>query len=987
MLTTKRQFTDRQKLKRLCLEILFIATLAICAAAAFFLTRNAFSASGILPDKSTVQPDKSNITAAPINTPLAQIPPQTQAARIKIIVGTTQNVPVNTEINSVVVVTPEIASAQIKNVNSLTITGLKIGETILIVSDSRKRQTFIIEVTGKPTVSERQNTTSVARGTKTEKAKTSGLYNVLYVQGFDRNPSLLKQNIEFRRQLSEEKTLRISGEIFTFTGNDKREQSFAAAQNFGFDRLSVGIDFPEKTIDFLDSQINVSPLSFNNYPMRGFHLATTPESPSGTDLLSKGIEVFAGLARPSLAFYDDDQGRVAGAVIPVAKGQSWQARAGFITVVPEKNNRFGDGGTVLLMTGAYTPDKKISADGEMAFSSGELSLRARLDLKLRQFGAFGEIIRFDKNSPLNSIGAQPGGRRSEAMSFYWRPDSHFNASVSYNHTAITRRVNSGLADFNRSTFLANAGYRFNRDARLFFRFLDQQIETAVPGSALKFQIAARTVTAGHNIRFNHNWANSVEARINFSREANAGAELENGFSLIEQLRFSWKRNSATGFFNYTYKTPSLTSLVVRNPQLLPPSLQSAFILDPARFLQVYRDRLASLLPGIELPLTRSLDAGIRFQTNFSRFTLSGETRYNAGEILSRNQKNLFAFVGLNVRLDAANSFQINGWRSFGNGGQAAVTFSYTHRFGVESRDGFQFSKLFGFDRGRIQGRVYYDLNSNGQDDAGEPGTGGITVRLDEKRSVMTDVNGRYQFNAGEGGYNISLVSDDLGSRLRASTATQRQVSLSSGQTINVNFGVIDYGFVGGCIFNDTNLSGKAPSSNLHGLKNVLVRLRSSDVKPGGLAVESVTDSNGTYEFRNLRPGNYTLEIDAMTLPVNFRLPAETSRTIAVLPLRGFYFDIPVAAQRAVTGIVFIDRDGDGRFSPQKEEPVEGATIISGNNSVAVSDSSGAYVLRNLPAGKIKLIARAPRGVESFSTIIELGVEPVTKREVNLVVQR
>jgi hypothetical protein len=42
MPATKRQFTDRRQLKRLCLEILFITTLVFCAAAAFFMTREAF---------------------------------------------------------------------------------------------------------------------------------------------------------------------------------------------------------------------------------------------------------------------------------------------------------------------------------------------------------------------------------------------------------------------------------------------------------------------------------------------------------------------------------------------------------------------------------------------------------------------------------------------------------------------------------------------------------------------------------------------------------------------------------------------------------------------------------------------------------------------------------------------------------------------------------------------------------------------------------
>jgi hypothetical protein len=982
MPATKRQFTDRRQLKRLCLEILFITTLVFCAAAAFFLTREAFSASGVLPNKSAIQPDKPVITAAPINTPSTQIPPPTQAARIKIIAGRTQDIFLDAEINSFIIVAPEIASAQIKNVNVLTITGLKIGETILIMSDNRKRQTFIIEVTGKPAASERRSSI-ITKGAEAERAKTSGVYNVSYVQGFNENPSLLKQNIDFRRKLSPEKTLRISGEMFKFVGSGERERAFAAVQNFGLDRLSVGIDSPAETIDFLDSQINVSPLSFNNYTMRGFHLVTKPKSRLHSDLPSKGIEVFAGLARPSLVFYDDNQGRLAGAMMPIANGQSWQARAGFITIVPEKNNRFGKGGTVLQTDAFYVPNNKFSADGELAYARGEVSLRARMDLKFRQFGASGEFIRFDKNSPLNGIGAQPGGRRTEATSFYWRPDSHFNASAAYNHTAITRRVNSGLADFERSTFLANAGYKFNRDSRVFFRFLDQQIETAIPGSDSKFRLDTRTLTIGHHVRFNQNWANNLEARINFSREASADAELENGLSLIEQMRFSWKRNSATGFFNYTYKTPSLTSLIFRNPQLLPPLLQSAFTLDPTRFLQVYRDRLASLLPGIELPQTRSLDAGIRFQTNFSRFTLSGETRYNAGEILSRNQNNLFASAGLNLRLDAANSFQINGWRSFGNTGQTAITVSYTHRFGAENGGGFQFSKLFGFGRGRIQGRVYYDLNGNGQDDSDEPGVAGMKIQLDEKRSATTDANGRYRFSTSEGEYKISLVSDDLGVRLRASSATQRQISLSSRRIVNASFGVMDLGSVSGYIFNDVNLNGEIPQSNRHGLKGVRVILRSNNTEK---TIEAATNSGGAYEFRNLRPGNYTVEIDSTSVPANFRLPAQSSWTINVSPLRGFYFDIPIVAQRAVTGVVFVDRDGNGQFSSQKDELVKGATIIAGN-STAVSDSNGAYVLRNLAAGKIKLIARSLQGAESAPVIVELGIEPMTKREVNLAVQR
>jgi hypothetical protein len=974
MYPPKKTFVKQHKIKVKYVRIFCFLSAAFCVAGPFLLTRITLSANGaIFPKKSAVQ-------GAPENTPTFQVPPQTQVSRIKIVIGETKEIPVAAvAINSVTVVSPEIAAAKVKNGNTLTITGLKIGETILIVSDSQKRLTFIIEVSGKRSVPAGQSDVS-RKGLGNENTKMSGTYTVGYVQGFNGSPSLLRNNIDIQRKLSKDRTLRISGEIFNLFGGGDRNQAFAQVQNFGLNRFSVGVDSPGKTIDFLDSQIKISSGSLDNFSMRGFHLTKTSKSLSYSDTPAKGLEIFAGLARPSFGFYDNEQGKVAGAMFQIAGGKAWQIRAGFIMVSPQKNSRIGRGGTVLQFTGAYIPNKKFSAEGEVAYGNGGVSWRARLDVKLRKYGAFGEITRFDKDSPLAGIGAQ-GGRKNEALALYWRPDSRFSITANYNHTEVSRLVNSRLADFNRSMFSANANYRIGQNSRLFLRYLEQEIETAVPGGSSKFQIGTRSITLGHNIRFNQNWTNIVEAGINFSREASADAELENGFNLKEQLRFSWNRNSITGFFNYTYKTPSLISLIVRNPQILPPLLHAAFIADPAQFFELYRDRLASLLEGIELPLTRRIDAGFRFQTTISRFTLTGETRYNAGEIFSQNQKNLLISLGLNVRLDEANSLRVNGWNAFGSNSRSAITFSFTHRFGAGSGEGFQFSKLFGFDKARVQGRVYYDLNSNGQDDKGEPGIAGIKVQLSEKRIVTTDINGRYQFSANEGAYNITLISNDLGVRLRATTATQQKISLYSGQSLNVSFGMSDFGFISGRVFNDLNLTGEAPNSQIYGVSGVKVILRS-----GNIRVERTTSADGAYEFQNLSPGNYTIEIDPATLPANFRLPSQTSREIKVEPLQGFYFDIPIAAQRAIAGFVFVDKDRDGQFDPQKDEVVEGA-YITANEGVAISDINGAYIIRNLAAGKVKLLARSPQGTENRPIFLELDAEPVTKRVVNIAVQK
>lgn len=908
---------------------------------------------------------------------LSQSSSRIEITRLKIFVRQTKDFVFGIAPASVIIVSPEIASVQNKNGHSVSFTGVKIGETIIIITDNQKRQTFVLEVEG--TIIKPDKFANKAAA-KSNSRGYSGSYGLSYTNGFGESAALLRQSFDFNKKLSKERNLRFSSEIFKFFEGGNR--ALTAVQGLGFDRISLGADSPEGTVDVLDSRLDISRLSFNNYSMRGFHLTSTLDS------RLRGAEFFAGFARQSLSLFDNDQGALAGATVPVVRKESLNVRAGVFTIFPGGKSKLGDGGTVFQVSGTFAPNEKLTTDAEIAYANQGLSWRARLDFRQKHYGAFGEIIRLDDHSPLISIGVQPGGRKSEALAFHWRPVPRFGASVNFNHTAIEPPHNSSYAGVDRTTLLFNATYGISRNSRLNFRFAEQQFETGVAGNmSSRFQIESRTATITYNARFNRNWSNTFETRINLSRERRADAEMENGLSLSDELRFSWKRGSAAGFVNYTHKTPSLTSLIVRNPQLLPPLIQQAFIENPVQFLQTNREALAVLLPGVELPLTRNFDAGVRLQSRFSRFDLTGETRYSAGEILASNQRNLFASFSANIRLDSANSLQISGWKLFGlnsQNNQSALTFSYTHRFGSESGNGFQFTKLLGLEKGRIQGRVFFDLNGNGLDDKDEPGVAGTKVQINEKTSTLSDVNGRFNFTAQAGEHLVTLISDDLGVRLRTSTAAEQRVSLSARQTANVSFGLSDFGSISGRIFNDLTLNGEPPKSNFPGIAGVRLVLRSSE--KGEPIISPPSDSSGNYEFSKLRPGKYTLEIDTFTLPSNFRLPAQTSWSIKVEPLRGFYQDVPLVAQRAVSGIVFFDQDGDGQFNSQKDDPIAGAQIVVEGGS-AISDRSGAYLLRNLPAGKIKLSIRLQSGRESLPLTVDLNAEPVTKRGVNFIIQR
>jgi len=954
-----------------------VLLVVLAVAAPFPLTETTSAMVGKLVNAITQSPSQGRTTQQSVSR--AQAPERTQAPRMRVVIGETRDIAFAVPMTSVLIVSPEIASAEV-NVGGLRLKGLHVGETILIAFDGQRRFTFLIEVVGQTQATTQRKTPSTDSSTFGQ-AGLSGSYAISYTAPFGASPAMLRQNLEFQRKLTQGRMLRFSGDLFRFMGRGDQHSVRAAAPGLGLNRLSLGVDGPSGTVDILDSEINLSTLSFNNYAMRGFHLVSAPASQL------RGVELFAGVARPSLSFFDKNQGRLAGVTVPVAQRQLWQVRAGFSIVSPQRNNNLGSGGKVWQVNGRYVPRKSIEVEGEGAYANGGLSWRARLDLKPGPFNVYSEILRLDRRSPLISIGAQPGGRETKAFGLRWQPHSRFNASLNYIRMAIAPPANAGRAAFNRSTLFASASYRIDQNSRFGFRYAQQQIETGGSAGGTRFRFETRTATVSHDFRFNKSWANYFEVRLNSSRETRTDAETESGINLHDQLRFSFKGGSATSFVNYTRRTPSLAGLIVRNPQLLPPLLQRAFASDPARFLQTNRDSLGLLLPGVDLPQTRGLDIGLRLQTAFSRINFAGEVRYSSGEILAREQRSVATSFSMNVVLDAANSVQVSGWRSFAldfANSDPMLTISYVHRFGAASGGGFQFSRVLGLDRGLIQGRIFFDLNGNGRDDPGEPGMAGMRVQIDGDRTAITDGSGHFRFQMNAGEYNVAMISDDLGVRLRATTASEQNVRLLSRHTLNLAFGVSNFGSVAGRVFNDLLLKGEQTAGTAPGLPGVRVSLYPVDKIGAPLSV--TVNASGAYQFRSLVPGRYKLEIDRTTLPANFRMPSQSSWQITVEPLENFYFDIPQIAERAVSGIVFIDKDGNGTFEPDKDEAVKQARVIIGQIEVATGES-GSYLLRGLPAGRIEVRARTPSGIESLPVTIELQAQPVTRRGVNLIVKR
>jgi len=907
-------------------------------------------------------------------------PQRREAERIRLYSHATREVSFNEAIISATVIDPNVASAEVLAGRSVLITGRSTGETVLIISGQHSRIVYAIEVRPAP-IARRQS--EINR--RLESSDTySGSYSIYYSPGFGDAPSLLRHSFEFSQRMAGEKRLRASGDLFNFFGRGDRASAVGFGTSFGANRVTLGIDSHSGTLDLLDSELDISRLSFAGYTLRGLHLNSTRAS------RWRGLELFAGTARRSLTLFDRGEGRMAGAALPLAEGQTWRVRAGAFFISQHRTSVVHESGAVMQIDARYfAPNEKTKAEAEAAYSNGALSWRARLDLRRGAFTFYGETSRLDRRSPFISIGAQSGGRVASAFNLQWRPNARFNASVSYNRfktvpLSISRRI-----ELNSSTLIASANYNLSRNAHLGFSFTEQHLETPV---ALPFLLNQRTRTGviRYAQRLGAHLANEFEAGFISSREEQSGEQVNHGANLREQLHYSRRPLSASFFFDYRSNTPSLVGLLLRNPTLLPDPLRASFLADPARFLLTNRDTLAQLLSGVALPLTRNTDAGIRLQTSVSRaINLSGEIQYNVGEIIARHERNLLTTFSASVRLDSANSIQVSGARSFalaGGSSQTVLTFSFTHRFGAESGGGFQFSRLFGLDRARIEGRVFIDTNGNGRDDTGEPGIAGMKVQLDRGHIATTDARGNFSFvSLTPGEFDVSLVSENLGRTWRASSMTTQHVYASHHQTVNISFGLMNSGFLTGRIFNDLYLSGEQTAGEAPGVSGIRVTLRTLSATINSPIFTQTVDARGFYEFRNLPPGKYTLEIDQASLPPDFELPAQTAWPIEIQPLQGFFLDIPLEAQRAISGIVFIDRDGDGQYNPQRDELVPGAHVTAGGRE-ALTNSQGAFLLRKLPCGRLEVNAQLFTGRKSSTVVVEMGAEPALRTGVNLAVR-
>ncbi|HEY2847092.1 MAG TPA: hypothetical protein VGI80_04690 [Pyrinomonadaceae bacterium] len=173
-----------------------------------------------------------------------------------------------------------------------------------------------------------------------------------------------------------------------------------------------------------------------------------------------------------------------------------------------------------------------------------------------------------------------------------------------------------------------------------------------------------------------------------------------------------------------------------------------------------------------------------------------------------------------------------------------------------------------------------------------------------------------------------------------------------------------------------SVAGIVSAPGLTNASGVKITLHGADAS----TLSQTTGADGRFVFYDILPGTYSVEVDPTTLPQKYRVT--TPETIDVQPGTRAEAAITLEPRRSVVGRTYLDVNGDGVYSPEKDTIVEGAQV-SLDGEFAVSGPDGTFRFDELPAGRMSLVVCWPGRDHTTHVVLDLGEGPVTDRIVNV----
>jgi len=492
-------------------------------------------------------------------------------------------------------------------------------------------------------------------------------------------------------------------------------------------------------------------------------------------------------------------------------------------------------------------------------------------------------------------------------------------------------------------------------------------------------------------RFDALWHSQLRRGISNSAQFTVGSlqdplglNSEDQFQIRDSLMVSMKNSNLFLGFEHSRANPSLARKLNAELGLLTPALQALFLEDPVGFVNSTNlpPEIRALLAA-QQPIGTTLSGGGQFRV---RDKLHLGPSVSVARLANGNTSSCWTpFLGYSLSYQVRPTLQFIS--NMNNVWVLANSATRSQRTTVLS---FGFVKTFSAApatllRGRrarvIEGRVFRDNNINGAFNPGEPGFGGIEVRLENGDAVLTDSEGRYKFSGVSAGeHQVSISLGQFREPMRMATPNQVDVDLFREPVAIVSFGIVNFARVMGNVFNDLRFEGKrAPDAR--GLAKVRLLLDDGKQKRSILS-----QGTGDYEVDDVPPGEYTLSVDTNSVPANYTVPNQTFQ-IHVSPVSTVVQDVPVRALRSISGTVYL------KTTPQNGNasgrvPMADVQITAGYGIVK-TDANGNFILRDLPAGDLMIrlvpIKPLPEGMKVPSGTVHMPPDPVQVQDAAIVI--
>jgi hypothetical protein len=711
----------------------------------------------------------------------------------------------------------------------------------------------------------------------------------------------------------------------------------------GFPVLSYEISRPGQRIVLLDEDVTISPLTFNQSLVRGFHIQ---DGPWTFHVGASSVGVFGSYFIPVNPQW------MAGVTRAFKLSPSSTISANLYDIVNTPGLVSStNGGVIGSLLYTYQPQPHFIVQAELGLS--------------RSIGYDLSTVYDDREQHLDaSLVAKPAAFASLAtdaqQGLFGNADYSRTFSDAFNANATVSKQDYNLPTFRENSLTAqgNGNYRLSGDFSASAGVLYSSFDSIYP---TVFDV--RTLAIPLSLAYN---GKHFVAGLQDQPTTDFQGTHANGYGANVGLNYT--RFQISALYQHSVDIPTVSSIFNQIPGLQGALLQSGItITNPSQLAALLNNAalLASLgFTGLQLnvaPAQNTIGANAnwmlpgRARGQLSLSFLSSEAQLTQGAFdfrlatltyvrrLNASTDVTASVTTLNSREYAAAATSAQGTSSVSSQVTYGVTFS--HRFSTVP------ALLFPARRGNIDGYVFRDNESSGTFSSSTPGMGGVEVKLDGERTARTDSAGHYAF-AGVP-YGTHQVEAEIQSAAPFYFTTDSPASAEIGSQID--FGV---NFVQGKIFgNIVNDAGQ-------GIGGVVIRVQ-------GLNRTATSGSDGRFAFEGVAQGHYIVTASTDSFPTGYDLSSLSPAPIDVSTGAPKSLDLSVRALRSVSGTITIF---DARRSSLT--PAAGIVVsIPQLSIVSKTDVNGVYTLRNLPAGTYTI--QAGNGTSAQRREISVPADPTT----------